>query len=71
MTRQIDPGRFYSVWEVAAILNIGRDSVMRLIHGDKLRAMKYPRMGGRGKNNKWMVAGNDLIRFIESCSMAA
>jgi excisionase family DNA binding protein len=58
-------GRFYTVFEVAAILNIGRDSVMRLVHSGKLKAMKYPRMGGRGRNVKWMVAECDLKDFID------
>jgi excisionase family DNA binding protein len=59
-------GRFYTVFEVASKLNISRDAVMRLIHNGELKALKYPRMGGRGKNSKRMIAEVDLKRFIEA-----
>lgn len=60
-------GRWYELWEVAIGLNIGRDSVMRLIRKKELVAMKYPKMGGRGRNSKWMVDGGSIIDFIERC----
>lgn len=61
----IEPERFYTVYETAAILNVSRDMVLRLIVNGHLPAVKYPKAGGRGKNVKRMILGRDIIRFIE------
>jgi excisionase family DNA binding protein len=61
----IEPERFYTIDDTASILNIGRDSVRRLIERGQLPAVKYPKMGGKGKNVKWMILGTLLIQFIE------
>ena len=66
MSRQwIEPDRFYTVYETAAILNVSRDMVIRLIEKGTLKAVKYPQAGGKGKNVKRMILGQDLIDFIE------
>jgi excisionase family DNA binding protein len=42
--------KMFSLKEVAAVLGCSRDSVVRLIRRDKLRAVSFPVMGGRGRN---------------------
>ena len=64
-------GRWYLVIDTAIGLNISRDAVMRLIRKGELTAMAYPRMGGRGRNTKWMVEGGSVLRFIERCKQRA
>lgn len=66
----IEPERFYTVYETAAILNVSRDMVLRLSEKGHLPAMKYPRAGGRGRNVKRMILGRDIIRFIEESKAA-
>lgn len=61
----IEPDRFYTIYETAAILNRSRDCVGRIIKNGDLPAVKYPRMGGKGKNVTRMILGSDLIRFID------
>ena len=56
-------GKLYSVKEAAAILEVGRDSVVRLIRRGKLRCITFPQMGGRGKNAKRMIPEAELDRF--------
>jgi excisionase family DNA binding protein len=66
MSRQwIEPDRFYTVYETAALLNTSRDSVTSLIERGELKAVIYPQMRGKGRNVKRMVLGQDLINFIE------
>jgi len=62
----IEPDRFYSIYETAAIFNVSRDQVVRAVDSGKLPAMKWPKLGGKGRNVKKMILGSDLIRFIES-----
>lgn len=57
-------GKMYSVKEVAGLLGVGRDTVMRLIRRGKLRAIKLPICGGRGRNVTFRLAENDLGEFI-------
>jgi excisionase family DNA binding protein len=54
-----------SVKEVAGMLGIGRDSVVRLIRRGHLKAVEFPPMGGRGKNKKRMVDDDEVGRFKE------
>lgn len=52
-----------SVKEVAGELGVGRDSVMRLIQNGHLKAVKFPRMGGRGRNVKCLVDDEEIQDF--------
>jgi excisionase family DNA binding protein len=67
----IEPDRFYTIYETAAILNVSRDQVDRAIKKGELPALKWPRLGGKGRNVKKMILGSDLIRFIENHKRAA
>jgi hypothetical protein len=60
-------GKLYSIKEAAVILFgeiTGRDSVVRLIKGGKLKCIEFPRMGGRGKNKKRLIPEAELDRFL-------
>ena len=63
----IDPGKWYSVKEVAAILGFSEDTVIRQINRKFLQAFVLP-----GKSDKRRrvykcrrVLGRDLIRYID------
>jgi excisionase family DNA binding protein len=58
-------GRLLSIKEVAAILFVGRDTVVRLIKKGWLKCVEFPTMGGRGKNVKRMVPERYVQEFIE------
>lgn len=47
--------KMLSVKEVAYVLGVSRDSVSRLIRRGELRAVRLPRMGGRGANRIYRV----------------
>lgn len=47
---------------------MGRDSVRRLIDNGELEAFEFPKMGGRGKNVRRMIAEPELMRFLEQIS---
>jgi hypothetical protein len=49
--------------EAAGELGISPDSVTRLIHGGHLKGVKFPRMGGTGRNVKWMIDDEEIRRF--------
>ena len=51
------------VKEVAAILGISRDAVTRLIKNGELAAVRFPKMGGKGKNVKWGIEPEEVERF--------
>lgn len=57
-------GKMYSIKEAAAILEVGRDSVVRLIGRGKLKCVTYPQMGGRGKNRKRLIPEAEIDRFL-------
>jgi excisionase family DNA binding protein len=57
--------KMYSLKEAAGPLGCSRDSVVRLIRGGHLRAVEFPRMGGRGKNVKRQIPESELQRFLE------
>ena len=57
-------GKMYSIKEVAGILGIGRDSVVRLIERGKLKCVTFPQMGGRGRNQKRLVLEVEIDRFL-------
>ena len=52
-----------SVKEAAGELSVGRDSVVRLIKNGSLKAVEFPKMGGRGTNRKRMVEKEEIDRF--------
>ena len=57
--------KMYSLKEAAGPLRCSRDSVVRLVRGGHLRAVEFPRMGGRGKNLKRQIPESELKRFLE------
>jgi excisionase family DNA binding protein len=58
--------KMYAVKEAAGILGVSRDSVMRLIRAGRLKAIRFPRMGGRGKNFTWRIRFSDLSDFLSA-----
>jgi excisionase family DNA binding protein len=56
--------KMMSVKEVAGCLGISRDSVVRLINGGYLVAVRFPRMGGRGHNVGTRVSESEVKSFI-------
>jgi len=60
-----DCGRLLSIKEVAGILGLGRDSIVRLIRRGKLKALELPPMGGKGKNVKRLVSEKEVERFLD------
>lgn len=57
--------KMYSLKEAAGPLGCSRDSVVRLVRGGYLRAVEFPRMGGRGRNVKRHIPESELRRFLE------
>ena len=57
--------KMYSLKEAAGPLGCSRDSVVRLVRGGHLQAVKFPRMGGRGRNVKRQIPESELRRFLE------
>jgi len=57
--------KMYSPKEASGPLNCSRDSVVRLIRNGALRAVEFPRMGGRGMNVRRMVPESEIRRFLE------
>jgi excisionase family DNA binding protein len=53
----------YSVKETAAMLGVHRSSVERLIRMGALRAIKFPRMGGRGRNFMRRIPESAIAEF--------
>ena len=49
--------------EVAFVLGVSRDSVSRLIRRGELKAVRLPRMGGRGANRIYRVPESAVDRF--------
>src|SRR5258706_99295 len=45
-------------------LGCSRDSVVRLVRGGHVRAVEFPRMGGRGMNVKRQIPESELKRFL-------
>lgn len=58
--------KLLSIKEVADILDVSRDSVARLIRRGGLKAVEFPRMGGRGKNVKRQVRTGEVRRFLDA-----
>jgi excisionase family DNA binding protein len=58
--------KMYAVKEAAGVLGVSRDSVMRLIRAGKLKAIRFPRMGGRGKNFTWRIRFSALAEFMSA-----
>jgi excisionase family DNA binding protein len=63
--------KLLSIKEVADLLAVSRDSVSRLIRRGDLKAVEFPRMGGRGKNIKRQVYRGEVNRFVEACMKKA
>ena len=57
-------GKQLSVYDAAAVLNVGRDSVVRAIKNKKLKAWKLETGCGRKGNTKWRISGEDLLDYI-------
>jgi excisionase family DNA binding protein len=57
-------GKQLSVFDAAAVLNVGRDSVVRAIRNKKLKAWKLDTGCGR-KNISWRIRGEDLIEYMD------
>jgi hypothetical protein len=49
--------------EVGGELGISPDSVTRLTKNGELKAVEFPKMGGRGKNVKRMFEREEIDRF--------
>jgi excisionase family DNA binding protein len=67
VTKMNSLGKMYSVKEVAGMLGVGRDTVMRLIRRGRLKAVKLPICGGRGKNVTYRVSEGDIGDFLRAC----
>jgi|HubBroStandDraft_2_1064218.scaffolds.fasta_scaffold787987_2 excisionase family DNA binding protein len=59
-------GKLYSIKEAAAVLEVGRDSVVRLIDRGELKCIEFPLMGGHGKNRKRLIPEAELDRFFKA-----
>jgi excisionase family DNA binding protein len=49
------------------MLGVGRDTVMRLIRRGRLRAVKLPVCGGRGRNVTYRISEGDIGNFLNAC----
>jgi hypothetical protein len=62
-------GKQLSVYDAAAVMNRGRDSVIRAIkHPDprrRLKAWKLDTGCNRRGNETWRIAGEDLLDYME------
>jgi excisionase family DNA binding protein len=61
-------GKMYAIKEAAAILGVGRDTVVRLIRSGQLKCVELPRTGGRGRNKKRLIPERELDRFVREHS---
>ena len=52
------------VKEVAGILGVSRDSVVRLVRRGHLRCVVFPQMGGRGRNPGRRFREGEVQRFL-------
>lgn len=60
------PGeKMYAVKEAAAVLAVGRDTVVRLIHNGELKAVKLPKAGGKGMNTTYRIPESSLLRLMK------
>lgn len=60
--------KMLSVKEVAYALGVSRDSVSRLIRRGELRAVRLPRMGGRGANRIYRVP-ESMVKLFRTGNM--
>lgn len=56
--------KFYAVKEVAGILGVSRDTVVRLIKNGEMKAVKLPKCGGRGLNTTYRIPSSSVLRLI-------
>ena len=56
--------KLLSIKEVADALAVSRDSVSRLVRRGELKAVEFPRMGGRGRNVKRQIRIGEVRRFL-------
>jgi excisionase family DNA binding protein len=56
--------KMYAVKEAAGVLNVGRDTVVRMIHKGSLKAVKLPNAGGKGCNVTYRIPESSLRRLI-------
>ncbi len=57
-------GKQLSVYDAAAVLNVGRDSILRAIRNKKLKAWKLD-TGCNKTNETWRIAGEDLLDYMQ------
>ena len=57
-------GEMVSVKEAAGLLGCSRDSVVRMIRCGKLRAVKFPTLGGRGLHITWRILKGEIEPFL-------
>jgi len=56
--------KMFSVKEVAGILGVSRDSVVRLVRRGYLKCLVLPQMGGRGRNPGRRFREGEVRRFL-------
>ncbi len=56
--------KMLSVKEVAGVLGVSRDSVVRLVRRGHLKCVVLPQMGGRGRNSGRRFRETEVRRFL-------
>lgn len=57
-------GKQLSVYDAAAVMNVGRDSVLRAIRNKKLKAWQLD-TGEAKQNETWRIDGEELLDYME------
>ena len=57
-------GKQLSVYDAAAVLNVGRDSILRAIRNKKLKAWQLD-TGEARANETWRIPGEELLDYME------
>jgi excisionase family DNA binding protein len=60
-------GKQLSVYDAAAVMNCGRDSVIRAIRNKKLKAWQLD-TGEARENETWRIDGEDLLEYMKQNS---
>jgi excisionase family DNA binding protein len=62
----VDPVKWYTVNETAAILGFGRDKIIRLIEAGELEALTMPERQKRKRGYKSRrIQGAEILRFVQ------
>jgi excisionase family DNA binding protein len=56
--------KMLSVKEVAGVLGVSRDSVVRLVRRGHLKCVVFPQMGGHGRNPGRRFREGEVRRFL-------